>query len=68
MRCFDCSDRMVLQHTLQEGARTYEWFECSNCKAQYLELKSTDAGVKALSESTPAADTWPSTQAVRTSA
>jgi len=64
MRCFDCSECMVLQHTLQEGARIYEWFECPNCRAQYLELKSTDAGVEALSESTPAADTWPSTQAI----
>jgi len=68
MRCFDCGDRMVLEHTLREGTRTYEWFECPNCRAQYLQLKATEPGVEALSESTSATDTWASMQAIPTSA
>jgi len=41
MTCFDCGEGMVMQHTIQEGTRIYEWFECLNCRAQYLQLKAT---------------------------
>jgi len=63
MTCFDCSEDMVMQHTLREGTRVYEWFECPNCRAQYLQLKPTErpADVPAAAAD---AEPWASRQAV----